>query len=641
MTAIHDGGGRAGMRSSDGYATDLEMKLFKDTVLEMEYATTEGEKGDRVGNFVNSFGTTGQDTGKGSALRTEIVHKGEQLYMRGFYIEKENGFGLGTGSGFDAASIRYGAELIYDFDERNDTPQAVEKDSFKISEGLSFYARMNEMQDTEGRGDVSVLESGLSKKGNIYNSYLGIRQISENVNFSYDAGQGVENFNAQSDVLQLMSGAEIELIQNKITVFGSNELPLTSGNTLSLYGNKTAIGANIKPFAFTSVMVGHEWVDLNGHEFQNTNLGVSVQPLDDTTISVGGRHYMLPDQEMMSLDTRLMQNFKLSEAWNLNLGLQRHEAIGGKEGIYSEIYDVPDHALPYFIREGSVRSPFNISSRGYWESYNSFVAGLLRSEKEWNFHVAGEVRTAETEDRFNLSSSLVGNITQSFAAGLSGRYQVSNFKNGMTTDKFVRDLEKNIKNYGLNGIGNISKNRLSLLKDSQVATIIGGTAYRPFDEDGPIILHRTDLEMQKNSADNSFFKAVNNFAVQYDMTEELELNGQYAIKYVRDNYNGLMSDDWVNVLGTSWRYDISKKWDVGLSLMARHSAATKTTSYSTGVSTGYSPAKNMYLQIGYNFKGFDDQDFSLQNHTAQGVFLRFNIKFDQENIKEQLQNFMS
>jgi hypothetical protein len=37
--------------------------------------------------------------------------------------------------------------------------------------------------------------------------------------------------------------------------------------------------------------------------------------------------------------------------------------------------------------------------------------------------------------------------------------------------------------------------------------------------------------------------------------------------------------------------------------------------------------------VGYNFKGYYDQDFTAAHYTAQGMFLRFRFKFDQDTVK--------
>lgn len=43
---------------------------------------------------------------------------------------------------------------------------------------------------------------------------------------------------------------------------------------------------------------------------------------------------------------------------------------------------------------------------------------------------------------------------------------------------------------------------------------------------------------------------------------------------------------------------------------------------------------NTLISLGYNVVGFEDDDFSAANYTAQGPYIRFRVKFDQQSISE-------
>ena len=468
-----------------------------------------------------------------------------------------------------------------------------------------------------------------------------MRDVKENTSFSYDLGNGEQVYGSSTDITQWMSGAEIDLIQNHLLLYGSTEVPITTSNNDGFYGNKTRIGAEISPMRNVSVNAGHEWVDAQGREFENTRVAVNFNPFTGTSFSTVGTNHALPDDDMYSLHHQLLQQIPLSERWSLNLGLQHYDAFGGKDGIYSKLYDIPDYSLPFFLRQNSIRSPFSVSSRGYWEDYSVAGAGLLHANDGWSFNAVAEYRSAETENRLNSSSSWIGEVNKDLTVGVNGSYQWSGFKNGMTESQYQQDLQSRINTFSRNAETDaISIERMSLLRNSQIAAVTGGAAYRPNSEDGPIILHKLHLELRDNGADDRFMKAVNNLALQSDLTDKLELNAQYAFKYVLDDYDDTKSDDWVQVGGAELRYDVTDKWDIGSSFLLRHSEATNSLGYSTGLSAGYSPAQNMYLQFGYNIKGFEDRDFTLRSYTAQGPFMRMNMKFDQESVKSYLEDYM-
>jgi opacity protein-like surface antigen len=55
--------------------------------------------------------------------------------------------------------------------------------------------------------------------------------------------------------------------------------------------------------------------------------------------------------------------------------------------------------------------------------------------------------------------------------------------------------------------------------------------------------------------------------------------------------------------------------------------------YGFGLDVGYNVRDNMWLTLGYNLAGFDDSDFAQARYTAQGPYLRFQIKADQHFLK--------
>ncbi len=46
--------------------------------------------------------------------------------------------------------------------------------------------------------------------------------------------------------------------------------------------------------------------------------------------------------------------------------------------------------------------------------------------------------------------------------------------------------------------------------------------------------------------------------------------------------------------------------------------------------------ENAWISIGYNVAGFTDKDFSNANYTAQGPYIQYRFKFDQNSVKEGL-----
>ena len=49
-----------------------------------------------------------------------------------------------------------------------------------------------------------------------------------------------------------------------------------------------------------------------------------------------------------------------------------------------------------------------------------------------------------------------------------------------------------------------------------------------------------------------------------------------------------------------------------------------------------SVARNVWVSVGYNFTGFDDDDFGASRYTAQGPYVKLRIKADQDTFKDVL-----
>ena len=113
----------------------------------------------------------------------------------------------------------------------------------------------------------------------------------------------------------------------------------------------------------------------------------------------------------------------------------------------------------------------------------------------------------------------------------------------------------------------------------------------------------------------------------------IQTSYQYAFKWLRAEFEeGYTS--FTDLIGVDSRYDVTPEWDVGGQLYGLHSWEAGTMDYAFGLSVGHSFAKNVWLSVGYNFAGFYDEDFAGARYTAQGAFLQFRVKFDQDSYKE-------
>ncbi len=130
------------------------------------------------------------------------------------------------------------------------------------------------------------------------------------------------------------------------------------------------------------------------------------------------------------------------------------------------------------------------------------------------------------------------------------------------------------------------------------------------------------------------WRLVNNFNANRRLGAATQMSLQYAFKYVRSEFGTNSFNGYTDLIGFDMRRGLRGRWDVGVNTSIYHSYQSKVIDYGAGLDVGFNLATNMWLTLGYNFIGFHDEDFSQARYTAQGPYLRFSIKADQQTLKD-------
>jgi len=167
-----------------------------------------------------------------------------------------------------------------------------------------------------------------------------------------------------------------------------------------------------------------------------------------------------------------------------------------------------------------------------------------------------------------------------------------------------------------------------------------GFAYRPIYSD-ITTLNKTDFILEDDRTDGigyNSWRIVNNLNSNIQIRNNFQLSLQLGLKYVVDTFDTDTYSGFTDLLGLEARYDINKRFDIGVHGRILHTWNSEQSDYNTGMSFGTNLFKNVWFSLGYNIKGFTDKDFSRSNYTAQGPFMKFRIKFDQESLKDILKH---
>jgi len=243
-----------------------------------------------------------------------------------------------------------------------------------------------------------------------------------------------------------------------------------------------------------------------------------------------------------------------------------------------------------------------ISVRGDDDSFDAFNAAVDYSRDPYSGHLGLGYRVSGGEKRFNFDSGFA--VRHSKDLGLAfGLDWHQDWEAGSKS----RDVE---------------------------ATF--AFAYRPEITDW-IVLDRFEIDdSYDRSGDETTqtTKFVNNLHLNWHPDTPWHIGVQYGLKYVVDTIDGERYDGWTDLAGFDLTYDFSDKLSLGFQGSVLHAYGAGNLDYGVGIFLSTSLWDNMELTVGYNFAGYEDDDFSLANYHFEGPYLRARMKFDQEDIKK-------
>jgi hypothetical protein len=161
-------------------------------------------------------------------------------------------------------------------------------------------------------------------------------------------------------------------------------------------------------------------------------------------------------------------------------------------------------------------------------------------------------------------------------------------------------------------------------------------AYRPIDSRW-IVLDRIDLKHQRSDSlltKLQTSRLVNNTHVNWQIDVHTQMGLQFGARYVISSFDGDEYRGTTGLLGADYRRDLNKTFDVGVHGTALESFKSGVGRASLGADVGVTFMKNAWVSLGYNVQGYNDKDFDDAHYLAQGPYLKFRIKFDQDTFKD-------
>jgi len=507
------------------------------------------------------------------ALLLEVIRRQEALTVSAYFREDEAGFGLGQQSSATTGGVRrFGALVSAEIGKERSEQSTRRAKHFVEAEAY----REQSLQTGDTR---TVIEGGLRREGPLLGASIGLRTVEEDFETLEDG--------ARRSTL-LTTSVNKRFAKWGLNLSASHEQPLGEAESTA-FPQRTILGADKSITNKATLNVRHEILKGDNADGNNTIVGVTVQPFNGTTVTAAGDLITQDSARRIGATIGVDQAIRINDKWSAGVGVARRANISGDVGEPLDV--LPDAALSPL--ETAPASPLTLS-----ESFTSVYTGLgYRGEKT---AAAGrlEVRDSAQGTRYTGTVGVAREASDVLSYALASRVEQNQLDEQNNTLRFDARL---------------------------------GLSYRPRAK-GVVVFNRLDSSYNEVTAQSRDWQVVNNIALNAELGKRTQVSVFHGIKYNQSNFQGDSFDSLTNLIGGEVRFDVTRKIDLGLSGSALISDSGQT-DYQIGPSVGFSPVDNTWISLGWNVKGFRDNDFEAAEFSRDGPFIKLQVKFDQHTAR--------
>lgn len=316
-----------------------------------------------------------------------------------------------------------------------------------------------------------------------------------------------------------------------------------------------------------------KWKDGSAKGYDVATFGFEAAPWDGGRITAGLVHAQDETNSGVAAFIGARQQFDVAEGTVMTFGLDAQ-------------HDVGDGVAPL---GSSIGNPY------IKESFPTATVGVRKTTDTWSAGV--ELSRSISEDRTagSMRTSIDGELNDDWSIGTDLLWGFS---------EEAGDREEDL--------------RLRV-----------GAAHRGENRD-PITILQLTADMDGEGSRKVYGSVVHNRYVG----EGANLNLRAAAKWQQQQIDYFSFSDTLMFVGAEYRYDLSEMLDIGIHGNTLSSLGGGQDKIGYGLSVGITHFDNGQLNIGYNLVGFRDEDYSLETHTQQGVFVEFKLKVDQETFRD-------
>jgi len=353
-------------------------------------------------------------------------------------------------------------------------------------------------------------------------------------------------------------------------------------------------------------------------------LGFQWRPAEKISLKLRREQSFEGEKESSYYPTRTVAraDYKVSSKASLYLQSELRELPSGDEslttfGLKSQVAEDTTAYSKYTVKDGAsgwrTQSLIGLNHVFKLKDNLAFDVGLE------NVHTF----TGDDEKSDYTALRLRGLYTQSERYKLSGEYQIRFGE--VDTEHLLR----------VGGIFKPTENHTLLLRERFFLSgyrendLLVGLARRPVSDDRFNYLLK--LRWKVSNKDDTTNKYIFSFHGNYQPSKNFTLMAEYAVKYVDVRDVGTSLTD---LLRGRILYDLTERVDVGFHAGVIRQRSSSTYTLSWGPEVGFTLFRNFWISVGYNFSGFYDDDFDDANYWAEGPYLKFRLKFDENSLRK-------
>jgi uncharacterized repeat protein (TIGR01451 family) len=466
----------------------------------------------------------------------------------------------------------------------NGTRKAGIEADWKIKDKLTLKTdiyRQDNLDDDASRKQASI---AIAKEFEHARVDLGLRHVTEN---------GLD-FNRKSNLLTL--GGSITPDDGRVTIRSHLEKNLGGKSDSEAYPDRLIIGTDIKLNNDTNLFVEREITHDKEGETSNDRIGLATSLWEGARSKSSITREHAPEGDRTYATLGLSQHLQLSEQLNADINIDHAKTL--KNTQVTEVD--PD--------QSAINGSLN-------DDYTAVSLGLGWNDKDWGWTGRIEGRNGDKEDKINFRAGIIRQLSE--GKDVSAQVHVTHSKTSSGTET--------------------RKTALSL-----------GAAWHPFGNDNKnddknddiTAFNRLDLVSEKRKGageNNTTRKIIHNIHINKKTGKNTQISLHHGIKHSIENIFERELNSTIDTGKLEIRKDISENWDIGLHAGYLHDWDLGNWEQLYGMSLGVSPVDDMWLSLGYNVAGFTDEDFSQSEYTAQGPFLRFRYRLDQDSLSSQIE----